>query len=358
MPSTFTPELTPPLSPPRVRTGSFLLTAALVLGACQAGGPAPVPTGRSFATVTDAAAASEPAAYEPVTIENCGVTTTYEVPPERVVALDVSTLETMLVLGLEDRIEGVVVAHRQAVRPDLEEAASRITELSEGHSPTKEALLAVDPDFILASFESYLAEERGLSRESLAELDVKTHVFNEECVTTSPTWDTLYGEIDVLGRIFGVEERAAEMIAEMQAEVAQAEQIAAAAPEGPAVFVFDSGESAPFTAGGGGMEDLIIDSAGGKHVFAEVEGAFGEVTWEEVVARDPEVIIINDYQDQSGTSTTVESKEDFLKGFPAMAEVSAIRNDRIVSIPLTNTFLSVRNTEAAVDVAELLHGEP
>jgi len=314
------------------------------------------------APATDAAASpgstTSGAAYEPVTVENCGTTTTFEAPPERVVALDVSTLETLLVLGLEDRIEGVVVAHRQPVRADLQEAAARITELSEGHSPTKEALLAVDPDFILASFESYLAEERGLSRGSLAELDIKTHVFNEECVTTSPTWDTLYGEIEVLGRIFGVQDRAAEMIGEMQAEVAEAEQAAAAASSRPRVFVYDSGDSAPFTAGGGGMEDLIIETAGGEHVFGDLEGPFGEVTWEEVVASDPEVIIINDYQDQSGTSTTIQAKEDFLKEYPAMAEVSAIRNDRIVSIPLTNTFLSVRNTEAAVDVAELLNGEP
>jgi iron complex transport system substrate-binding protein len=190
------------------------------------------------------------------------------------------------------------------------------------------------------SFESSFGEEKGLSRDALGELGIATHVLYETCIPRPSTWEGIYGEIGTLGAIFDAGDRAAEVVARMQGEVAQAEATAAELPASPRVFVYDSGEAAPFTAGGAGIENLMITTAGGTNIFADIDKSFGEATWEEVVARDPEIIVINDYQDDTHASPPLEQK------------IAAIVNDRIVPVSLHHVFLSVRNSDATAALAE------
>ena len=60
------------------------------------------------------------------------------------------------------------------------------------------------------------------------------------------------------------------------------------------VFAYDSGEDAPFTACQG-MPGDIIKRAGGISIFDDIEAGWATPSWEEVVERDPDVILILDY---------------------------------------------------------------
>ncbi len=80
------------------------------------------------------------------------------------------------------------------------------------------------------------------------------------------------------------------------------------------VFVYDSGEEAPFTAGAYAMPTALIEAAGGVNIMDDLEKSWAEVSWEPVVDRNPEVVVIVNYGD-----VTAEQKIAFMKENPAFA---------------------------------------
>ncbi len=78
------------------------------------------------------------------------------------------------------------------------------------------------------------------------------------------------------------------------------------------VFVYDSGTEKPFTSGRFGIPTAMIEAAGGINIMEDVEKSWTEVSWEPVIDRNPEVIVIVDYGD-----VTAEQKIAFVKENPA-----------------------------------------
>lgn len=86
--------------------------------------------------------------------------------------------------------------------------------------------------------------------------------------------------------------------------------------------------------------------AGGDHIMKDLKDSWTTVGWETVVDRDPEVIVINDYGD-----TSAEQKRAFLKSYKPLADVSAIRNDRIVVLDYVDLVEGPRNPAAISSLA-------
>ena len=75
------------------------------------------------------------------------------------------------------------------------------------------------------------------------------------------------------------------------------------------------------------MPTALIEAAGGVNVMNSFEKSWGTVTWEEVVDRNPEVIVIVNYGD-----VTAEQKREFMLSNPAFADLDAVKNDRFVTL--------------------------
>ncbi len=103
-----------------------------------------------------------------------------------------------------------------------------------------------------------------------------------------------YDEIRTIGKIFGVPDRADELVTDLQTRVGKATTAVKGEPQVP-VFVYDSGDKSAFTAGGKSLGTELIRLAGGENVFADLDDVFGDVSWEQVVERKPEAIAIYDY---------------------------------------------------------------
>ncbi|BFO16781.1 hypothetical protein SHKM778_31690 [Streptomyces sp. KM77-8] len=161
-----------------------------------------------------------------------------------------------------------------------------------------------------------------------------------------------YDEIRTIGRIFGVPERADRLVDDLERRVGEAAGKVEGEP-GVSVFVYDSGDKNAFTAGGRSLGTELIRLAGGENVFAGLDDVFGDVSWEQVVERGPEVIAIYDY----AGAGSVEEKKDFLLSQPALADVPAVRNKRFVVLPLTATLVGIRSAYAVEDLARGLHPE-
>ncbi|GAA2274168.1 lipoprotein [Streptomyces ruber] len=342
--STRTPA--PSLSPARRRRSRRLTAAAVVLSAAllTAGCGAADDSGGG------AQAAASPARGFPVTVDNCGVRTTYDRPPSRVVTIHQHPAELLLSLGLADRMVGTAFPD-SAVLPQWREEFESVPELA-AKEPSFETVLDAEPDLVYGGYGSAFAEKEGRSREAFADAGIDTHLNREYCGEDRVTMEDTYDEIRTVGDIFGVPDRADELVTGLRERV---DGTAAAVGGEPAVpvFVYDSGERSAFTAGGKGLGTEIIRLAGGRNVFADVDDVFGDVSWEQVVDRRPEVIVIYDY----AGAGSVERKKEFLLSRPALADVPAVKNERFVVLPLTATLVGVRSAYAVEDLARGLHPE-
>lgn len=309
---------------------TILLVVALMTGCGTAQVSPPRPTAAGY----------------PVTVTNCGVTTTYQRPPQRAVTMNQHVTEIMLALGLERSMAGTAFLDDR-IPPEYRAAYDSVKVLAEEY-PSYEVLLSAEPDFVYGGFRSAF-DEGGRSREALAKAGIDAYLSLEACPDGPVTVDLLEEEIRTIGRIFGVRDRAERRVAELRAVLASVEEKVRGA-EPVKVFVYDSGDKTAFTAGGAGIGNDMISRAGGVNLFADLGKAFGDVSFEQVADRAPEAIVIYDYGDQS-----VADKKRFLLSNPALKDVPAIKQQRFAVLPLSATVLGVRVPEGVESLAGQLH---
>ncbi|MEU6040709.1 ABC transporter substrate-binding protein [Actinomadura sp. NPDC047616] len=299
------------------------------------------------ATGTGGASGREAAPGFPVTMTNCGMKTTYLRPPRRAVSLNQHATEVMLALGLQKSMVATGYLDDE-ILPEYRAAYDSIKVMSKEY-PSFETLLAAEPDFVYGGFASTFDAKEGRGRDALAKAGINSYLNVEGCASGPVTVDTMDTEIRNIAKIFDVPERAEERIAGLHRTLdAVRAEIAGVAPV--RVFVYDSGDRTAFTAGGAGIGNEIIRRAGGVNLFADLDKTFGDVSFEQVADRAPEVIVIYDYGDRP-----VAEKKRFLLNNPALKDVPAIRNRRFAVLPLSSTVLGVRVPSAVESLARQLH---
>ncbi|WP_328787313.1 ABC transporter substrate-binding protein [Streptomyces sp. NBC_00273] len=283
----------------------------------------------------------------PVTVSNCGVESTYQRPPQRAVSLNQHATEVMLALGLEKSMVGTGYLDDK-ILPEYQAAFDSVKVLSKEY-PSFETLLAAEPDFVYGGFGSTFAEKEGRGRPAFTKAGINTHLNIEECPAGPVTMATVDEEIRTVAKIFGVPDRAEQQVDELHGTLDRVDgKLAGVAPT--KLFVYDSGDKTAFTAGGKGIGNELIERAGGANLFADVDKAFADVSFEQVAERAPEVVVIYDYGDQS-----VEDKKKFLLANPALKDVPAIKNERFAVLPLSSTVLGVRVPAAVESLAHQIH---
>ncbi|MFC6065355.1 ABC transporter substrate-binding protein [Streptomyces ochraceiscleroticus] len=283
-----------------------------------------------------------------VTIENCGKKVTFDKVPERVVTNDVGITEIMFALGLEDRMAGFVMPDDKGELSGVpwKDGYEKAKWLSKDRI-TKELAVDARADLVFAGW-NYGFGEDGLTPESLHKLGIDSYVLTESCHNgrgsargIMPPLEALYTDLTQLGKLFGVEDRARKLIADFKARVAEVRRKAPKGADRPDVFLYDSGQDKPFTAGRYAAPDDIIAKAGGRSITHDLADSWTTIGWETVVERNPETIVICDYGD-----TTAEQKKRFLLNYKPLANVSAIKHKRIVTLDYADLVESPRNASA------------
>lgn len=331
----------PPLTIRRPsRTVPFAL-AAVLLSAC--GTP----------VAEDAAASSR--RERSVTVDVCGEDVTFPRTPARVLTNDQNMLEMLLALGLEEHIVAATGVG-EAVPDELADGFQRIGEVSEDYIGDLESVLAHDVQLVYAGWNYGLSEGSGITPDALARHGVATYVLRESCRRVAPemgptTMDDVYHDARALGAIFGVEDRAEELIARWEDTVADARALvpddAAPAP----VFLYDSGEDEPLTAGRLAMPHTLIGIAGGTNIAGDVEDTWVRIGWEDVVDRDPAYIPVMGYGGQ-----TAEDRIAFLTSHPALAAVEAVAEERFTAFSYADMVPGIRSADTALRLARFLWG--
>lgn len=289
-----------------------------------------------------------------MTVQSCDREITFDAAPARAASNDVNLTEMMLVLGLTDRMVGYTgISGWNKLDETMRAGVAELPELSERY-PSREVLIGADLDFWFAGWNYGMSVGGEVTPESLAPFGIAVYELTESCIHIMDrdrvAVDDMFTDIRNLATIFGVPERAEALIADWQTELAE---IATTIPAGEPlrVFVYDSGEDTPFTAGRYAMPTAMIEVAGGRNIMDDVESSWTRVAWEPVVERNPELIVIVNYGD-----VTAEQKIDFLRSNPAFANVDAIVNNRFVVLEYVEATPGPRNIAAIRALATAFHG--
>jgi iron complex transport system substrate-binding protein len=312
------------------------------------------------ASSTPTASSSAHTSAYPVTVSSCGVSVTYKSAPKRAVSNDINTTEDMLALGLEPHMVGTFAAvgdgpvDAPAIPAVYQAGFKTVRDVSPDNYFTLEQLVGLHPDFLLAGWNYGLQAGTNLTPTYLSKFGIKTLVLTESCAHvqsgTSPvSINETYQDLRNLGEIFNVRARAQQVISGMQAEVAAARaKIAGLKPV--KVFDYDSGQSAPVTGPGLSMPTALISLGGGTNIFGSLKQSWTSVSWEQVVAAQPQCIIINDY-----STPTVAQKEKFLETFSASKNLPAVKNRCFLPLSYDEVTPGPRNAEAVMAIARWLH---
>lgn len=291
-----------------------------------------------------------PALAHPVTVQSCNREITFDAPPERAASNDVNLTEMMLVLGLTDRMVGYTgISGWHKLDEEMRAGIAELPELSARY-PSLEVLVGADLDFWFAGWNYGLRVGGEVTPETLAPFGIAVYELTESCIHIMDrervAIDDMFNDIRNLATIFGVPQRAEALIAGWQAEL---DEIAATIPdrEPLRVFVYDSGEDTPLTAGRFAMPTAMIEAAGGRNIMDDVESSWTRVAWEPVVERNPEVVIIVNYGE-----VTAEQKIDFMRSNPALAGIDAVVNDRFVVLDYVEATPGPRNIRAVHTLAD------
>jgi iron complex transport system substrate-binding protein len=111
------------------------------------------------------------------------------------------------------------------------------------------------------------------------------------------------------------------------------------------VFVHDCCDPA-FTAGGGAVLTDLIKRAGGRNIFADLATDWTKVSWEQVIARRPQLIVIHDYQFEG--QGDVDDKRKRLRAIRSLAGIP------VTVMPLGESLGGLRSIDGLEHLAKAL----
>lgn len=292
-----------------------------------------------------------------VNVENCGKPITFDSVPERMVVHDINMAEMAFALDLQDKIVGLTgITGWYKTGPEFEEMRGDIPELAPKY-PTMENLLAANPDLFFAGWYYGMRPGGEVTPDTLAAHNINTLVLSESCIhqdgeRPKASMDLLFNDIARLGKVFDKEKQANELITNWQTQLSDIKARVKDAPQ-TRVFLYDSGEEKPFTAGKYAITTAMIEAAGGQNIMDDMETSWGRTSWETVAMRNPQFLLLLDYQDGNGVTKLM----DFLKKHPAMKETDAVKNERFIALRYAELTPGPANIDVIEKVAKAMHPE-
>ncbi|TCK24880.1 ABC transporter substrate-binding protein [Pseudonocardia endophytica] len=310
-----------------------------------------------------APAAAPPKAAE--ALRNCGADVPL-VPPERIFAAFQNGIEAVYALGAGDRVVGAAYLDNRLPQ----DIASRFhpQEYFPEEYPSREEVLRLAPDLVVSGFTGAVSREGLGTRAELAALGANAYVFRSFCpsvdgagqtslAANDASLESVYADLSDLGRLLGEPDRATGIVERMRATVASTQERLAGVAERPRVAMVNRpGGSGPMRVfGTGDVATTIIETAGGTQAFPEIDGRMKRVDTEALIAARPDVIVVPsccgaDEELGAATRTIAELRAD-----PALAQVPAVRDGRLVPITFAEISPGIRNADAVATLARVLH---
>ena len=270
-------------------------------------------------------------------VDGYGRGVSIDIPVDRIVSLAPANTEILFAIGAGDKVVG---------RDEFSNYPEEAVEIPSVGGPytdiSTETILSLEPDLVIGSEitppeQIQAFEEMGLTVFVLANpLDIKD----------------IYNNIRLLSEFVGMEEEAEALIMDMQDRISEVEALVNSVEERPLVFYELDGtdSNAPWTAGPGSYIDTLISMAGGINVGSEFDQPWVQLSAEEIIAQNPEVILLGD----SIFGVTVED----VISRPGWDNLNAVLEDRVY--PFNDDLVSrpgPRVVEGLEKLVRLIHPE-
>jgi iron complex transport system substrate-binding protein len=273
-----------------------------------------------------------------ITVKNAGRSLEFPEPPARVVTMNQNATEMFIALGLEQRMVGTAFRD-DPILARFRDEYEKIPVLSEKY-PSLEVLLETNPDFVYGFMSAFSPPKGPATVERLEQLGITAYVDPMSEGDPGLTLDDVFKEIRTLGRIFRVEDRADSLVQTFQKDIRRIQDRIPNDGDTLTVAVYDSGKETLYTAGRSLVSDMLR-TVGARNVFRdEVSGTWSSLSWEKLVEADPDYVVVMDYG-----AVTANEKIQFLKNKSALQTVRAIKDNNFVVLPLSTTFVGVRNVQ-------------
>jgi iron complex transport system substrate-binding protein len=341
-----------------------VLVLALILSACGAGAgtptaaPALAPTAAQAAAPTAAPATAEPTAAAPTAVaptsapavaptsaaggasitDDAGRTVTIAATPERLVSLAPSTTEILFALGLGPKL---LAADDFSDYPAEAKNLPKVGGLNAAYN--FEQIVALKPDLVFAAG---ITPPETITK--LEQLKLTVMVLG----TDKTTFDSIFSDIMLAGQATSRVAQSEQVTTAMKAKLESIKAKAATATEKPLVYwELDATDPAkPYSVGAGNFVGDMIALVGAVNVFDKTDSPYPQVSAEQVVAANPDVIILSD----AAYGITVDS----VAQRPGWQAITAVKQRRIE--PIDDNLVSrpgpriVDGLEAA---AKIIHPE-
>jgi iron complex transport system substrate-binding protein len=212
-------------------------------------------------------------------VDDLGRPVNIEDVPQRIVSLAPSITEILFALDLGDRVVGVT---DYCDYPEEAEAKPKVGAPFPGFSI--EDIVKLEPSLVLSIAGAVISE---LENVGLTVVVLQPRDFAG-----------IYRDIEIVGEITGKVKEAEEIVNDMKDRVDAVVAKTVKITEKPTVFYEVDASwdvNKPWTVGYNTFQDDLINLAGGKNMAAGRSGWY-EISIEEILAADPDLIILEDYQ--------------------------------------------------------------
>ena len=289
----------------------MILAITLLIGACATPAPAPtaVPAPTTAPTVAPTLAPTVAPSPAPLTFTD-GLKRTVKLskPAQRVVSLAPSNTEILFALGAGKQVVG---------RDDFSDYPAEAKSVTSIGSTFKklniEAIVALKPDLVLTAGITNPEQVKSLE-------DVGLTVY---ALANPKDLDGLYANLVAVGQLTGHEDEAKKLSESLKKRVSAVTDKVKGTSSKPKVFYEIDGSDPlkPWTTGSGTFIDTLITMAGGQNVGAVLKSSFAQISSEELVKQNPDIILLGDTK--FGVSIESVSKRAGWNG------IAAVKNNKI-----------------------------
>lgn len=246
--------------------------------------------------------------------------------PRRIVSLNPTTTDILFAIGAGSRLVG------RSQYDTFPDSATRVPSLGPALRPNVEAIVAVHPDLVIL----YASDDNRPALDRLHQAGIVTVGFKLDSI------EQFRRDTRLLGRMTGDSARAAMMVDTVSATLERVRRATTALPR-PTVFL-PTWEKPIIAIGGGSFMSELLEIAGARNVYADINAPSATVTLEDVVRRNPDVLM-------TGTENAKQ-----LRARAGWQAIPAVRGGHVLAFdPDLVSRPSVQLGMAAVALANLLH---
>ncbi|MGF1645329.1 MAG: ABC transporter substrate-binding protein [Kineosporiaceae bacterium] len=326
---------------PRSRLRGPALLAAVALGLAACGGADDATddaadnadNADNADDATPAAATGDPSGDPvafPLDVTDCDDVVVLDEQPESVLTIGQAALWLIDAAGAGDRVAARTGEFGAEVPEALSDAAASAP-IADPADPSLENIVGAEVDAVVG-YGLFATTREDVESSGAAVLTVSGECGHDEGEIPEPvTFDTVIGDVERFGEVFGTADVASDVADTLRAEVAELTEAAeAAGSAGTAANVYYFSSAGALSANGAtGIANAQLAAAGLDNVFGDQQTTYLDINIEALLDADPDVIVLT----YGLYGESAEEAEQKLLAEPGVADLTAVQEDRVVLMP-------------------------